>query len=200
MSAQSGLGGKDRPARIARRSGSGPDAAAPAAPDIGTSEIPLVGNFTSFYSANRAGVAKALTLTLGDRELAAEAADEAMARAYQRWGHVQAMANPVGWVYRVGFNWATSVLRRRARSAREPLYQTGVTDIPPVSDPAVHRALAELDVKQRAVVVCRYLLGWSEQETAAALDLRVGTVKSRLARASRVLRVRLDHLRPNETN
>ena len=187
MSAQDGLGGKDRPARIARRSGSGPDAAAPAAPDIGTSEIPLVGNFTSFYSANRAGVAKALTLTLGDRELAAEAADEAM-------------ANPVGWVYRVGFNWATSVLRRRARSAREPLYQTGVTDIPPVSDPAVHRALAELDVKQRAVVVCRYLLGWSEQETAAALDLRVGTVKSRLARASGVLRVRLDHLRPNETN
>ena len=93
MSAQDGLGGKDRPARIARRSGSGPDAAAPAAPDIGTSEIPLVGNFTSFYSANRAGVAKALTLTLGDRELAAEAADEAMARAYQRWGHVQAMAD-----------------------------------------------------------------------------------------------------------
>ena len=165
-----------------------------------TGELSVAGGFTGFYTANRTALAKALALTLGDRDLAAEAVDEAMARAYQRWGHVQAMGNPSGWVYRVALNWSTSVLRRRARAAREPLYDAGVTDIPPVADPDIHRALAELDVKQRAVVVCRYLVGWSEQETAAALDLRVGTVKSRLARASRVLRSRLNHLDPNGTD
>jgi len=180
----------------------GADAARPtvdASSASATREISLTGGFTAFYTTERSGIAKALTLTLGDRDLAAEATDEAMARAFQRWGHVQAMDNAVGWVYRVGLNWATSVLRRRARAAREPLYAAGVTDIPPVADPSIHQALAELDVNQRAVVVCRYLLGWSEQDTAVALDLRVGTVKSRLARASRSLRARLDHLRPNES-
>ncbi len=62
----------------------------------------------------------------------------------------------------------------------------------------VARALADLDVRQRAVVVCRYLLGWSEAETAAALGTPVGTVKSRLHRASRLLAARLSHLRPED--
>ena len=171
----------------------------------GASEAVHTADFTTFYRRNLSTVAKALALTLGDRDLAGEAADEAMARAYQRWSFVQSTTNPVGWVYRVGLNWATSVLRRRTRANNHaPLYLAGITDIPPVADPDIHRALAELDVKHRAVVVCRYLIGWSEQETSAALDLRVGTVKSRLARASRVLRARLDHLGPNaqsnETN
>jgi RNA polymerase sigma-70 factor (ECF subfamily) len=63
-----------------------------------------------------------------------------------------------------------------------------------VADPAVHAALATLDVKQRSVVVCRHLLGWSVAETAAALGIREGTVKRRLHRASRVLHARLAHL------
>ena len=159
--------------------------------------VAIHGGFTDFYKANRASLVKVLTLTLGDRELAIEAVDEAMARAYQRWGHVQSLANGGGWVYRVALNWATSVLRRRTRAARTTLYDAGVTDIPPITDPDVHRALAELDVKHRAVIVCRYLVGWSEEETADALDLRIGTVKSRLSRASRILRARLDHLRPD---
>ena len=160
-------------------------------------DVAIHGGFTDFYKANRASLVKVLTLTLGDRELAIEAVDEAMARAYQRWGHVQSLANGGGWVYRVALNWATSVLRRRSRAARTTLYEAGVTDIPAIADPDVHRALAELDVKHRAVIVCRYLVGWSEEETADALDLRVGTVKSRLSRASRILRSRLDHLRPD---
>jgi RNA polymerase sigma-70 factor (ECF subfamily) len=57
------------------------------------------------------------------------------------------------------------------------------------------RALAELEVRQRAVVVCRYVLGWSEAETAAALSISAGTVKSRLHRANRQLSSRLAHLR-----
>jgi RNA polymerase sigma-70 factor (ECF subfamily) len=60
-------------------------------------------------------------------------------------------------------------------------------------------ALAELDVRQRAVVVCRYLLGWSEAETAAALSTPIGTVKSRLHRANRHLSQRLAHLREEDS-
>ncbi|MGH2936470.1 MAG: sigma factor-like helix-turn-helix DNA-binding protein [Gaiellaceae bacterium] len=40
----------------------------------------------------------------------------------------------------------------------------------------------------RLVLSCRHLLGLSEEETAAALDVRLGTVKSRSARALDKLR------------
>jgi RNA polymerase sigma factor (sigma-70 family) len=63
----------------------------------------------------------------------------------------------------------------------------------PVSENAVDRqglldALHELPEDAQAVLVCRYLLGLSEQETAAALDIAAGTVKSRTARALERLR------------
>jgi RNA polymerase sigma-70 factor (ECF subfamily) len=64
-----------------------------------------------------------------------------------------------------------------------------------VGEPAVAAALAELNVDQRAVVVCRFLLDWSVDETAAALGVRPGTVQSRLHRAVHQLQSRLSHLR-----
>ena len=44
-------------------------------------------------------------------------------------------------------------------------------------------ALEQLPVNARDVLACRFLLDLSEEETASALDLRRGTVKSRTARA-----------------
>jgi RNA polymerase sigma factor (sigma-70 family) len=140
---------------------------------------------------------RALALTLGDVDLASEATDEAMTRAYMRWITVRDLDNPTGWVYRVGLNWARSVLRRR-RLGHPSLFRPERVDLPPVADPAIHAALAALDVKHRAVIVCRFFLGWSEEQTALALDVRPGTVKSRMHRAKADLRVRLGHLDPKE--
>jgi DNA-directed RNA polymerase specialized sigma24 family protein len=53
-------------------------------------------------------------------------------------------------------------------------------------------------VKHRTVIVCRHLLGWSVADTAAALRVREGTVKSRLSRATAILHSRLHHLRDSE--
>jgi RNA polymerase sigma-70 factor (ECF subfamily) len=58
--------------------------------------------------------------------------------------------------------------------------------------------MAALPESRRCVVVCRLLLGWSEAQTAVALGLRPGTVKSRLSRALDELAVTLDHLNPKE--
>jgi RNA polymerase sigma-70 factor (ECF subfamily) len=151
--------------------------------------------FDEFYATHYDQVARALALTLGDADLGTEAADEAMVRAYQRWNHVRTYASPGGWAYRVGLNWARSVLRRRRRGERLPLYAAPPAGAPVVGEPAVAAALAELGVDQRAVVVCRYLLDWSVEETAAALGVRPGTVQSRLHRAVQQLQSRLSHLR-----
>jgi RNA polymerase sigma-70 factor, ECF subfamily len=52
-------------------------------------------------------------------------------------------------------------------------------------------ALGRLGDDHRLVLSCRYLLDLSEEETAAALGVRRGTVKSRLARALERLRTEL---------
>lgn len=160
--------------------------------------LPAV-EFADFYHDNRPRVARALSMTLGDTDLAVEATDEAFVRAYQRWGRGSRLDNPGGWAYRVGLNWATSVLRRRGRAPTTPP-DRGQVEPGAAAEPDVMRALAELEIRQRAVVVCRHLLGWSEAETAAALHTPVGTVKSRLHRANQLLAVRLDHLRPRSTD
>lgn len=149
--------------------------------------------FATFYRHSYQRIAGALAYTLGDTDLAVEAADEAMTRAYMRWDAVRAYDNPGGWVYRVGLNWARSLHRRLSRHL--PFRPPTVVHQPPVADPAVGRALRELDEKHRAVVVCRLLLDWSVEETAAALGVRPGTVKSRLHRSVRLLQAKLHHLR-----
>ncbi|MCU1426535.1 MAG: putative polymerase subfamily sigma factor [Actinomycetia bacterium] len=153
--------------------------------------------FVDFYETTRDRVGRALAMTLGDVHLAAEAVDEAMARAFQRWDRVGRLDSPGGWVYRVGLNWATSVLRRRHRAPNPPA-ERGPTDVGPLSEPDVAAALAELPSRQRAVIVCRFYLGLSEAETAATLAIRPGTAKSRLSRALRHLETRLAHLAPEE--
>src|SRR3954453_19605129 len=148
--------------------------------------------FEDFYATARPSIARALALALGDVDLATEATDEALARAYERWPLVSRLERPGGWVDRVAMNWALSILRRRRRSQHR-LYEPGAESLA-VSDPDLHAALGELDVKHRMVVVCRHLLGWSTADTAKALKVREGTVKSRLHRAHAVLQRSLrDH-------
>lgn len=151
-------------------------------------------SFDEFYRRHRDAVARTLALTVGDDGLGFEAADEAMARAYQRWAVVSTLANPEGWVYRTGLNWARSWLRRRTRgAAKDPLLAPAerIEDRP--GDPDLARAVARLPDKLRAVVVLRYYRDWSVEETADALDIAPGTVKSRLSRALHKLEQDLAH-------
>lgn len=151
-------------------------------------------DFTDFYRAAWPTVARALTLALGDRDLAVDATDEAMARAYPRWERtLRHYDNPAAWVYRVGLNWARSYHRRLAR--RLPFTHPEAVDAAPVTDPAVRQALLDLPLRLRSVVVCRLLLDWSVADTAQALGVRPGTVRSRLHRALQSLESTLHHLR-----
>lgn len=147
-------------------------------------------SFERFYREERDRLAGGLAASLGDTALAAEAVDEGMVRAYQRWAKVGTYDNPGGWVYRVARNWAISRLRRRR------FVSDGEVPELSVSMPPVHRellsGLQNLPEPQRQVVVLKYLLGWSQDEIARALKIRQGTVKSRLSRALAQLRVELE--------
>ncbi len=148
-------------------------------------------SFEAFYMEHRSSIGRALAVTLRDDHLASEALDEAMLRAYQRWSEICRLESPAGWVYTVGLNISRSALRRAMRS--RPLADDDQSTVcsPVFADPDMGDALRSLSVGHRAVVVCRYLIGYSEAETARVLKVRPGTVKSRLHRALGELQRRL---------
>ncbi len=149
-------------------------------------------SFDTFYNHHRNEIGSALSFALGSQTLGQEAVDEAMVKAYKRWHEVGAYENPAGWVYRAGLRWGLSWIRsRKRRQLREELVAT--TELEEEQTPSrvfvdLTEALAQLSPDHRSVVVLRYLSEWSVKETADALDLAEGTVKSRLARALNELR------------
>lgn len=148
--------------------------------------------FDDFYLEHRDRIARALGLSLRDHELGSDAADEAFARACQRWNQVSGYDNPQGWVYRVAMNWARSWLRRKRREReKQPLLIAETFSEDRTVDVDLERAIGALSDDHRTVVVARFFLDWSVTETADALDLAPGTVKSRLSRALQHLETEL---------
>lgn len=150
-------------------------------------------SFEAFYAAEAAAVHRAVAASLPDPSRAADAVDEAMARACASWGRVGRYDAPAGWVYRVAMNWATTRWRKLRREAALP-DQAGARPEPtapePTSDvgsPALE-ALRRLPAHQRRVIACRVLLDLDTSTTAQALGIAEGTVKSRLARGLAALR------------
>jgi RNA polymerase sigma-70 factor (ECF subfamily) len=148
-------------------------------------------DFADFYRLRREPVYRALAMTLRDKDLAADAVEEAMARAYERWRSVSGYANQEGWIYRVGLNWA----RSRARKTRREV----VTDRPPeearedrVPDPDLDRVIGALSLQDRAVVVLRHYLDMTYEQMGEALSIPPGTAKSRLHHATEELRKLLE--------
>lgn len=139
--------------------------------------------FEDFYRTRREQVFRGLAITLRDPDLAADATDEAMARAFQRWRTVRSYANPEGWAYRVGLNWARSRLRKSHREVGGFRLEDRPSSIPDPSDPGLTAALAQLPLQQRSVVVLRFYFDLSTEQVAKALGVPAGTVKSRLSRA-----------------
>lgn len=151
-------------------------------------------NFSDFYADHADPIYRALTVTLGDPVLAADATSEAMTRACQRWASVRDGSNPPGWVYRVGLNWSRSRWRKlRRERPLEHQVEHASDDLDPTAT-LVQGAVSKLPMPQRSIVVLRYYLQWTPTEIADSLDLAVGTVKSRLHRGLAAMREDLAEL------
>jgi RNA polymerase sigma-70 factor, ECF subfamily len=112
------------------------------------------------------------------------------------------------WIHRVTVNASLDVIRKRKRHAAQPLEEAGdrpSDDVGPEDAAAraaraveVERALLGVREEYRAVLVLHDLQDLDYAETAAALDIPVGTVKSRLHRARVEMAQLLGHLRDTE--
>jgi RNA polymerase sigma factor (sigma-70 family) len=88
--------------------------------------------------------------------------------------------------------WLVGIAAHKAADAARLAVPAGGQDVdlPAPSDdglPELWDALASLPARFREVLLLRHFLGLSEEETAKALGVRLGTVKSRSARARRAL-------------
>jgi RNA polymerase sigma-70 factor (ECF subfamily) len=135
---------------------------------------------------------------LGDASEAEDAVQEGFVKAYLALDRFREEAAFRPWLLTIVGNEARNRRRsvgRRHRLALRSWDPTAQIAWAP-DDEVVSRRLAErvlaamagLDEKHRAVLVCRYLLELSEAETSAALGVARGTVKSRTSRALERLR------------
>ena len=121
---------------------------------------------------------------LGNRTVAEDLAAETMARAYARWDRLDPERR-AGWVLRVTSNQAIDLLRRKGHTM-EP----GVIDLEDGTALriALAAALAKLPRRQREAIALRYLSDLTEAETAQALGIGVGSVKTHTHRGLASLR------------
>ncbi len=140
----------------------------------------------------------------GSTEDAQEAAQDAFVKAHRALGGFRAGAPLRPWLLKIVANEARNRRSSRVRRAALELRLAREAPSGEAAPSPEGTALAEgereellarvrgLPERHRQVILCRYLLGLSEAETAAALACRPGTVKSRLARALARLRAELE--------
>ena len=142
-------------------------------------------------------VACVVTRNAADAE---EAAQDAFVKAYGALGRFREGAPFRPWLLQIVANEARN--RRRSSGRRARLWERAAAhevsgDAAPSPEAALVAnerrdallaGLASLGDDDRAVLGCRLLVGLSEEETAAVLSLRRGTVKSRTSRALERLR------------
>ncbi|MFF7726208.1 RNA polymerase sigma factor SigM [Streptomyces sp. NPDC008001] len=147
--------------------------------------------------------------TLGDREEAADAVQDALVSAYRAAHTFRGQSAVTTWLHRITVNACLDRARKAASRRTAPLAETERLEqlIEPHESAAapaergdLHRelvqALATLPPDQRAALVLVDMQGYPVAEAAEVLDVPVGTVKSRCARGRARLLPILTHLRP----
>lgn len=147
--------------------------------------------FRSYVMGRIGGWRRAAYLLCRDWHGADDLVSVTLGKLYRHWRKVSRADNPDAYSQRVLVRAWMDEFGRPSR--REQAY----ADLPEMAVPEpkavidrdeLARWLAGLGARQRAVIVMRFYLGYSVEETAAALEISEGTVKSQSARGLNILR------------
>jgi RNA polymerase sigma-70 factor (ECF subfamily) len=150
------------------------------------------GDHDAFAELARAAVVRldqAARLILRDPELARDAVQESLIRAWRDLPKLREPDRFDAWLHRLTVNACIDQTRRRRRRPIEveltPIHAPAVADESGTIAERDHvdAVLRHLDERGRAIVVLHYYLGMPLTEVATTLGLPIGTVKSRLHRA-----------------
>lgn len=150
--------------------------------------------------------------TLGDREEAADAVQDALVSAYRAAHTFQGRSAVTTWLHRITVNACLDRARKAATRRSSPtddterleqLLEPHESAAMPAERHDLHReldaALHRLPPEQRAALVLVDMQGYPVAEAARILDVAVGTVKSRCARGRARLLPMVNHLRPRSS-
>ncbi|WP_033215226.1 RNA polymerase sigma factor SigM [Streptomyces virginiae] len=148
--------------------------------------------------------------TLGDREEAADAVQDALVSAYRAANTFRGDSAVTTWLHRITVNACLDRARKAASRRTSPIDDTDRLERllephesaeAPAERQDLHRqllaALSTLPADQRAALVLVDMQGYPVAEAARVLDVPTGTVKSRCARGRAKLVPLLTHLRTN---
>lgn len=162
--------------------------------------------FEEFVEARSTALLRTAFLLTGDRGHAEDLLQTALLRTLRRWA--KARTAPEAYVRRVLVNLSKDRLRDRGR--RPPEVPMPAEEASPASVEAgfdqvtdrrvVSEALAALPIRQRQVVVLRFVQDMSIEQTASLLDCSIGTIKSHTSRALARLRELLAVPSPTQSN
>lgn len=161
--------------------------------------------FSVIVSRYKDQVAKTVMGMMGNCMEADDVGQETFIRFYRSMDKFRGDAALGTYLTRIAMNLSLNELKKRKRS--RSLFSDNQEDTGEVHrseagnhqetddvQEVVHLAIQELPPKYRSVIVLRMIEGYSTKETAEILDLPMGTVLSRLARAQKQLKDTLKHL------
>ncbi|MGW6278464.1 SigE family RNA polymerase sigma factor [Kribbella sp. NPDC055071] len=150
--------------------------------------------FTEFVVVAARRMRRTAYLMCGDRHQAEDAVQDALVRIYRRWSHLRRSEGLMGYAHRAVVTAVLDQSRRRWRRevvrevdaivVTEPYDAVAVVD----NRAVVVQALSALPARQRACVVLRYYADFSIEQTADALGIGAGSVKSQTSRGLAQLR------------
>jgi len=160
--------------------------------------------FSQFMREHETGLFNYVVRLVGSREEAEDITQEAFLQAYRNWTKIDS-AEPGGyvkWCYRTAHNLAIDTLRKkkpRAIDDEELDRATDARSLKPedvfenrVQSNTIREAIQSLPEKYRDVLILRYQEELSYEQIAEALEVPLSTVETRIFRAKKMLREKLD--------
>jgi RNA polymerase sigma-70 factor (ECF subfamily) len=154
--------------------------------------------FRELAMASHARLFKVAHGIVRDRHLAEDATQQALLRV---WRYIRRLRDPdnfEAWSYRIVVHACYAERDRRidtvAEAGRDSIHEPASRDdYQAIADrDQLERAFGRLSLEHRAVVVLHHLVGLPLEQVADTLEIRVGTVKSRLHRAMTSLRAAVE--------
>ncbi len=151
--------------------------------------------FPEIVEANKAMVYSIAWHFLRDRALAEELAQDVFLELHRHWSSMQSAQHIVFWLRKVTSRRSIDVMRKRRTRAETSLEEMAEpTALERVHDfmlsSYLERMVASLPEKQRIAMVLRYQEGMEPDEIAEVLRMKIGTVKTHIARALELLRAK----------
>lgn len=150
-------------------------------------------DFADVFAAHHAEALRLAYVLCGDAHRAEDAVAEAFTKMYRRWRRGR-IDQPRAYLRRAVVNEMNSRFRRLGLERREAQRHHGddrgvrASDEDLADADLVYRGLRELPERQRTAIVLRYYADLSEADTAEAMDVSIGTVKSSVSRGLQRLR------------